>query len=205
MRRPQRKYKQQKFYGEDITGDLFARHKYQKFTRFTLYFKKRKRDRGIIRTDIRRARPLFRKRTLFGFFFMQKQKLKNFYGHINNRSFRKLIKYIRRKKMHSFHIANICLQYLESRLDIAIKRINFANTIQKSRSLIKNGVIWVNNKIIKTNTYQIKFLDIIRVQHKWLRFIKNQIRRNFKIGGIHLMFPNYFEVNFKIFYALFLS
>lgn len=43
-----------------------------------LYFRKRKRDRGIIRTDIRRARPLPRKRTLFGFFFMQKQKLKQF-------------------------------------------------------------------------------------------------------------------------------
>jgi len=122
MRRPQRKYRQQKFYGEDITGDLFARNKYQKFTRFMLYFKRKIRNRGIIRSDIRRAYRGKKRRTLFGFFFMQKQKMKHFYGHINNKSFKKLIKFVRRKKMHSYHITNRCLQFLESRLDVVIKR-----------------------------------------------------------------------------------
>tara|TARA_X000000368_G_scaffold300754_1_gene239624 strand:+ start:1344 stop:1961 length:618 start_codon:yes stop_codon:yes gene_type:complete len=99
----------------------------------------------------------------FGVQLQAKQKLKSYYGNINERQFRNLYKKAIMKKGNT---AENLIGLLERRLDAVIYRSKFANTIFSSRQLINHGHVKVNGIKVNISSYQIKEEDSIEIKDK---------------------------------------
>ena len=92
-----------------------------------------------------------------------KQKMKFYYGNMNERQFRNIyLKAIQKKGNTSENLVG----FLESRLDTIIYRAKFATTVFASRQLINHGHIVVNGKKVNIPSYSVKTNDVIEVKNK---------------------------------------
>ena len=96
------------------------------------------------------------KPTDYGIQLQAKQKLKAYYGNINERQFRNIYRKALSKKGDT---TENLIALLESRLDTVIYRGKFAPTVFAARQLINHGHIRVNKK--KVNIEKSKKLNII--------------------------------------------
>ena len=92
-----------------------------------------------------------------------KQKLKSYYGNINERQFRNVYKKAIMKKGDT---AENLIGLLERRLDSVIYRSKLSNTIFSSRKLINHGHVRVNGKKVNISSYQVKEEDTIEIKDK---------------------------------------
>ena len=99
----------------------------------------------------------------FGVQLQAKQKLKSYYGNINERQFRNLYK---KAIMIKGNTAENLIGLLERRLDAIVYRSKFANTIFSSRQLINHGHVKVNGKKVNISSYQVKEEDSIEIRDK---------------------------------------
>jgi len=99
----------------------------------------------------------------FGKQLQAKQKLKSYYGNINERQFRNV--YRKALKKRGDTIENL-IGLLERRLDIVIYRGKFAPTVFASRQLINHGHIRVNGKKVNIPSYLVKLEDEIDFKSK---------------------------------------
>ncbi len=99
----------------------------------------------------------------FGIQLNAKQKLKSYYGNINERQFRNLYKKAIMKKGNS---AENLIGLLERRLDAVVYRSKFSTTIFGARQLINHGHIKVNGKKVNISSYQLKEEETIEVRDK---------------------------------------
>tara|TARA_B100000029_G_scaffold304257_1_gene297122 strand:+ start:1016 stop:1633 length:618 start_codon:yes stop_codon:yes gene_type:complete len=99
----------------------------------------------------------------FGVQLQAKQKLKSYYGNINETQFRNLYK---KAIMTKGNTAENLIGFLERRLDAVVYRSKFANTIFSSRQLINHGHIKVNGKKVNISSYQVKEEDTIEIRDK---------------------------------------
>ena len=99
----------------------------------------------------------------FGVQLMAKQKLKSYYGNMNERQFRNLYK---KAIMSKGNTAENLIGLLERRLDAVVYRSKFANTIFSSRQLINHGHVKVNGKKVNISSYQVKEEDTIEIRDK---------------------------------------
>ena len=99
----------------------------------------------------------------FGVQLQAKQKLKSYYGNMNERQFRNLYK---RAIMSKGNTAENLIGLLERRLDAVVYRSKFANTIFSSRQLINHGHVKVNGKKVDISSYQVKEEDTIEIRDK---------------------------------------
>ena len=83
------------------------------------------------------------KPTDYGIQLQAKQKLKNYYGNLNERQFRNLYREADRRKGNT---GENLVGLLESRLDAVIYRAKFATTVFSARQLINHGHVRVNGK-----------------------------------------------------------
>ena len=90
-----------------------------------------------------------------------KQKLKSYYGNINERQFRNLYKKAIMKKGDT---AENLIGLLERRLDAVIYRSKLSNTIFSSRQLINHGHVKVNGKKVNIASYQVREEDSIEIR-----------------------------------------
>jgi small subunit ribosomal protein S4 len=94
---------------------------------------------------------------------MAKQKLKSYYGNINERQFRNIYrKAIKRRGDTTENLVAL----LETRLDTVIYRAKFAPTVFSARQLINHGHFKVNKKKVNVSSYLIKEEDLIEVKDK---------------------------------------
>ena len=92
-----------------------------------------------------------------------KQKLKSYYGNINERQFRNVYrKAIKKKGDTTENLVGI----LERRLDTVIYRAKFAPTVFSARQLINHGHFKVNKKKVNISSYLVKEEDLIEVKDK---------------------------------------
>ena len=92
-----------------------------------------------------------------------KQKMKFYYGNMNERQFRNVYrKAIQKRGNTSEHL----VAFLESRLDTVIYRAKFAITVFSARQLINHGHIKVNGKKVSIPSYMVKAEDSIEVKEK---------------------------------------
>ena len=115
------------------------------------------------------------KPTDFGIQLQAKQKLKSYYGNINERQFR----YIYRKALAKRgDTTENLIALLESRLDTVIYRAKFATTVFSARQMINHGHIKVNKKRVNISSYLVKDTDLIEVRDKSkkLTFIDNALQ-----------------------------
>ena len=92
-----------------------------------------------------------------------KQKLKSYYGNINERQFRNLYKKAIMKKGDT---AENLIGLLERRLDAVVYRSKLSNTIFSSRQLINHGHVRVNWKKVNIASYLVKEEDAIEIRDK---------------------------------------
>ena len=99
----------------------------------------------------------------YGIQLQAKQKLKSYYGNMNERQFRNVYKKAIMKKGDT---AENLIGLLERRLDAVIYRSKLSNTIFSSRQLINHGHVKVNGKKVNISSYQVKEDDTIEIRDK---------------------------------------
>ena len=99
----------------------------------------------------------------YGIQLQAKQKLKCYYGNMNERQFRNMYKKAIMKKGDT---AENLIGLLERRLDAVIYRSKLSNTIFSSRQLINHGHVRVNGKKVNVSSYQVKEEDSIEIRDK---------------------------------------
>ena len=103
------------------------------------------------------------KPTDYGVQLQAKQKLKAYYGNINERQFRNLY---RKAIMKKGDTAENLIGLLERRLDAIVYRAKLSTTIFSSRQLINHGHVRVNGKKVNIPSYQLKEEDTIEIRDK---------------------------------------
>jgi len=99
----------------------------------------------------------------YGIQLQAKQKLKLYYGNINERQFRNFYRKAIKKKGDT---AENLIGLLEKRLDTIVYRAKFALTVFSSRQLINHGHIKVNGKKVNIPGYLLKEEDVIELREK---------------------------------------
>ena len=103
------------------------------------------------------------KPTDYGIQLNAKQKLKSYYGNINERQFRNIYrKAIKKKGDTTENLVGL----LECRLDTVIYRAKLAPTVFSARQLINHGHFRVNKKKVNISSYMVKESDLIEVKDK---------------------------------------
>ena len=103
------------------------------------------------------------KPTDYGIQLQAKQKLKAYYGNINERQFRNIYrKAIKKRGDSTENLVGI----LESRLDAVVYRSKFAPTVFAARQLINHGHFVVNKKKVNISSYTLKENDLIEIKDK---------------------------------------
>ena len=92
-----------------------------------------------------------------------KQKMKFYYGNMNERQFRNVYRKAIKKKGDT---TENLVEFLERRLDTVIYRAKFATTVFSARQLINHGHIRVNGKKVNISSYLVKAEDSIEVRDK---------------------------------------
>ena len=90
-----------------------------------------------------------------------KQKLKSYYGNLNERQFRNVYKEAARRKGHT---GENLVGILESRLDAVIYRAKFANTVFQARQLINHGHVKVNGKRVNISSFYLNENDEVEIK-----------------------------------------
>ena len=103
------------------------------------------------------------KPTDYGIQLNAKQKLKSYYGNINERQFRNVYRKALKKKGDT---TENLVGLLETRLDTVIYRAKFAPTVFSARQLINHGHFRVNRKKVNISSYTLKENDLIEVKDK---------------------------------------
>tara|TARA_B100001079_G_C16211033_1_gene425851 strand:+ start:119 stop:739 length:621 start_codon:yes stop_codon:yes gene_type:complete len=99
----------------------------------------------------------------FGLQMRAKQKLKGYYGNINEKQFKKIFKEAERIKGDTSE--NI-IGLLERRLDSVIYRAKFVPTVFSARQFINHGHVKVNGKRVNIASYLLKTGDLIELKEK---------------------------------------
>ena len=97
----------------------------------------------------------------FGTQLAAKQKLKGYYGNINEKQFRRYYdEAVRRKGDTSENLIGL----LEQRLDAVVYRMRFVPTVFASRQFISHGHIRVNGRRVNIPSYQVREGDVVEVK-----------------------------------------
>ncbi len=104
-----------------------------------------------------------RKLTDFGIQLREKQKLKGYYGSINERQFRNIFQEASRRKGDT---SENLIALLESRLDALVYRLNFVPTVFAARQLVNHKHVLVNGKVVNIPSYRCQPGDIIQLREK---------------------------------------
>ena len=92
-----------------------------------------------------------------------KQKMKFYYGNMNERQFRNVYRKAIQKKGNT---TENLIGFLERRLDTVAYRAKFATTVFSARQLINHGHIKVNGKKVNIPSYLVKAEDTIEIKDK---------------------------------------
>ena len=92
-----------------------------------------------------------------------KQKMKFYYGNMNERQFRNTYRKARQQKGNT---TENLVAFLERRLDTIIYRAKFATTVFSARQLINHGHIKVNGKKVNIPSFLTKPEDTIEIKEK---------------------------------------
>ena len=99
----------------------------------------------------------------YGIQLQAKQKLKGYYGNINERQFRNIYK---KAAMLKGDTGENLIGLLERRLDAVVYRARFSTTIFSARQLINHGHVKVNGKKVNIGSYIVSEEDTIEIRDK---------------------------------------
>ena len=99
----------------------------------------------------------------YGIQLNAKQKLKGYYGNLNERQFRNCYNEAIRQKGDS---GENLIAILERRLDTIVYRSKFVPTVFAARQFINHGHVKVNGKRVNIASYLLKESDVVEVKDK---------------------------------------
>ena len=99
----------------------------------------------------------------YGIQLQAKQKLKGYYGNINERQFRNIYK---KAAMLKGDTGENLVGLLERRLDSVVYRARFSTTVFSARQLINHGHVKVNGKKVNIASYIVSEEDTIEIRDK---------------------------------------
>jgi len=99
----------------------------------------------------------------YGLQLQAKQKMKFYYGNINERQFRNIYRMAIKKRGDT---TENLVGLLERRLDTVVYRAKFAQTVFSARQLINHGHVKVNGKKVNIPSYLVKENDAIEIKDK---------------------------------------
>ncbi len=128
------------------------------------------------RENKRRKRPSFvrrKKMSEYGIQLMEKNKVKIYYG-VLERQFRR---YFENAKRQQGITGEILLQILESRLDNALFKVNWAYSRRMAKEMVNHGEIRVNGRRMDRPGYILKVGDTVQLHpnSKYVKLVKNCI------------------------------
>ena len=174
----------------------FRKKKWQKFQHSTLKFN-RKRFYDPISYVLFNFKNFFSRK--FKYNLQNKQRLSFFYGKLAKSHLKKLVKLtLKNSKANNVHETILFIKKLETRLDTAIYRTYFAYSFRNARQLISHKKVYVNNKIVQSNSYQLKKGDIISFDASVFDFVTLNIL-NSKIWPTP---PKHLYINYRTFQIL---
>lgn len=133
----------------------------------------------------------------YGIQLRAKQKLKGYYGNINERQFRRLYEEaVRRRGDTSENLIEI----LERRLDAVIYRMKFVSTVFAARQFVNHGHVLVNGKRVNIPSYQLRDGDEIVVVGR----MKDNVNVAMAIQSNERDVPEYIEADHKNFKGRFI-
>ena len=103
------------------------------------------------------------KKSDYGIQLEAKQKLKFYYGNMNERQFRNVFRKALKKRGNT---TENFVGFLERRLDTVIYRAKFSTTVFSARQLINHGHIKVNGKKVNIPSYLVSDKDSIEIKDK---------------------------------------
>ena len=130
------------------------------------------------------------KPTDYGIQLQAKQKLKAYYGNINERQFRNIYRKAIKKRGDS---TENLVSLLETRLDTIIYRSKFAPTVFAARQLINHGHFRVNKKKVNVSSYRVKEEDLIEIKDKSKSLTIIEVCLNSKERDV----PEYIQIDSK--------
>tara|TARA_B100000029_G_scaffold444141_1_gene463701 strand:+ start:1036 stop:1653 length:618 start_codon:yes stop_codon:yes gene_type:complete len=92
-----------------------------------------------------------------------KQKMKFYYGNMNERQFRNVYRKALKKRGNT---TENLIGFLERRLDTVIYRAKFATTVFSARQLINHGHVKINGKKVNIPSYLVTEKDTIEIKDK---------------------------------------
>ena len=99
----------------------------------------------------------------YGTQLQAKQKMKCYYGNINERQFRNIYRKALKQKGNT---TENLVGFLEVRLDTVTYRAKFASTVFSARQLINHGHIRVNGKKVNIPSFSVKPEDTVEIKDK---------------------------------------
>ena len=124
---------------------------------------------------------------------LNRKRVSLFYGGIKEKKF-KIYKNIVKKERKNLNNNNKIILYIfEKRLDVVLYRSHFAKTVRSAKQLIIHKHVKVNNKTITTDSYLLQSGDIISIDIKIQKLIKNNINSS----HIWPIPPKYLQINYK--------
>ena len=130
------------------------------------------------------------KPTDYGIQLNAKQKLKSYYGNINERQFRNIYrKAIKKRGDTTENLVGL----LETRLDTVVYRSKFAPTVFAARQLINHGHFKVNKKKVNVSSYRVREDDLIEIKDK----SKSLIIIEGSLGNKERDVPEYIQLDSK--------
>ena len=146
-----------------MTKRISAKHKIDRRLKINLWGRPKspfnKRDYGPGQHgQSRKGKP-----SDYGIQLQAKQKLKGYYGNINERQFRNIYK---KAVMLKGDTGENLIGLLERRLDAIVYRARLSTTIFSARQLINHGHVRVNGKKVNIGSYVVKEEDTIEIRDK---------------------------------------
>ena len=100
----------------------------------------------------------------YGIQLRAKQKLKGYYGNIQEKQFRRI--YDEATKMMVGNTGDNLIGLLERRLDAVVYRAKFVPTVFAARQFVNHGHVKVNGQKVTIPSYRVKPGDVIEVREK---------------------------------------
>jgi ribosomal protein S4 len=92
-------------------------------------------------------------------YLYEKKKCSKIYGNLKHKT---VFDYCNKARQLSGKVNNNLVFLLEQRLDVALYKIRFCESISKARQIITHGQILVNNKLMRIPSYALVVGDVIK-------------------------------------------
>tara|TARA_B100001146_G_C16028842_1_gene368403 strand:- start:90 stop:707 length:618 start_codon:yes stop_codon:yes gene_type:complete len=146
-----------------MTKRLSSKHKVDRRLKINLWGRPKSPFNSRNYPPGQHGKSLRRKKSDYGTQLEAKQKLKFYYGNMNERQFRNVYRKALKKKGNT---TENLIGFLERRLDTVIYRAKFATTVFSARQLINHGHIKVNSKKVNIPSYLVSEKDTIELKEK---------------------------------------